>query len=175
MYNSSQVDLQRYNVNTIKITVGLFFVFFVKTDKICKEIKGLTPPKIFEKKKVRGVTDFKTEHMVAEREETVREFGMVMYTLLYLKWITNKVLQYSTRNSAQCYVVAWMGRSLGENGDTCICMAEPLCGPPETITVLLIGYIPIQNRRRQWQPTPVLLPGKSHGWRSLVGCSPWDC
>src|SRR5574337_1011805 len=27
--------------------------------------------------------------------------------------------------------------------------------------------------RRQWQPTPVLLPEKSHGWRSLVGCSPW--
>ena len=27
--------------------------------------------------------------------------------------------------------------------------------------------------RRQWQATPVLLPGKSHGWRSLVGCSPW--
>ena len=28
-------------------------------------------------------------------------------------------------------------------------------------------------RRRQWHPTPVLLPGKSHGQRSLVGCSPW--
>ena len=27
--------------------------------------------------------------------------------------------------------------------------------------------------RRQWQPTPVPLPGKSHGRRSLVGCSPW--
>ena len=27
--------------------------------------------------------------------------------------------------------------------------------------------------RRQWQPAPVLLPGKSHGWRSLGGCSPW--
>ena len=26
---------------------------------------------------------------------------------------------------------------------------------------------------RQWHPTPVLLPGKSHGWRSLLGCSPW--
>ena len=26
---------------------------------------------------------------------------------------------------------------------------------------------------RQWQPTPILLPGKSHGQRSLVGCSPW--
>ena len=28
-------------------------------------------------------------------------------------------------------------------------------------------------RRRQWHPTPVLLPGESDGWRSLVGCSPW--
>ena len=28
-------------------------------------------------------------------------------------------------------------------------------------------------QRRQWQPTPVLLPGKSPGRRSLVGCSPW--
>ena len=31
----------------------------------------------------------------------------------------------------------------------------------------------ISHRRRQWQPTPVLLPGISHGRRSLVGCSPW--
>ena len=29
------------------------------------------------------------------------------------------------------------------------------------------------GQRRRWHPTPVLLPGKSHGWRSLVGCSPW--
>ena len=29
------------------------------------------------------------------------------------------------------------------------------------------------NWWRQWHPTPVLLPGKSHGQRSLVGCSPW--
>ena len=28
-------------------------------------------------------------------------------------------------------------------------------------------------RRRQWHPTSVLLPGKSHGRRSLIGCSPW--
>ena len=30
-----------------------------------------------------------------------------------------------------------------------------------------------KTRRRRWHPTPVLLPGKSHGRRSLVGCSPW--
>ena len=29
------------------------------------------------------------------------------------------------------------------------------------------------KQRRQWHPTPALLPGKSHGWRSLVGRSPW--
>ena len=28
-------------------------------------------------------------------------------------------------------------------------------------------------RRREWQPTPVFLPGESHGHRSLAGCSPW--
>ena len=28
--------------------------------------------------------------------------------------------------------------------------------------------------RRKWQPTPVVLPGKPHGWRSLVGYSPWS-
>ena len=32
-----------------------------------------------------------------------------------------------------------------------------------------------EARRRQWHPTPILLPGKSHGQRSLVGCSPWGC
>ena len=29
--------------------------------------------------------------------------------------------------------------------------------------------------RRKWQPTTVLLPGESHGYRSLMGCSPWGC
>ena len=36
-----------------------------------------------------------------------------------------------------------------------------------------ICHILYLSWRRQWQPTPVLLPGKSYGWRSLVGCSPW--
>ena len=37
-------------------------------------------------------------------------------------------------------------------------------------------FLPVATpciRRRQWHPTPVLLPGKSHGRRSLEGCSPW--
>jgi len=46
-------------------------------------------------------------------EGIVREFGMDMYTRLYLKWITNKDLLYSTGNPAQCYMAAWMGGEFG--------------------------------------------------------------
>ena len=42
----------------------------------------------------------------------VKDLGKIMYTLLYLKWITNENLLYSTWNSVQCYVPAWMGRGV---------------------------------------------------------------
>ena len=53
-----------------------------------------------------------------------------------------------------------------------------LCLPYySTDLIHLVFHISISpldcEQRRQWQPTPILLPGKSHGWRSLVGCSPW--
>ena len=39
--------------------------------------------------------------------------------------------------------------------------------------IIKFKYLLAQSlQRRQWHPTPVLLPGKSHGRRSLVGCSP---
>ena len=37
----------------------------------------------------------------------------------------------------------------------------------------LLYNVPMEEWRGKWQPTPVFLPGESHGWRSLVGCSPW--
>ena len=48
-------------------------------------------------------------------------------------------------------------------GEGCIC------------TNICIHAASYMSQRRQWHPTPVLLPGKSHGQRSLVGYSPWDC
>ena len=42
-------------------------------------------------------------------EDRDRKFWMDMHTLLYLKWITNKDLLYSTGNSVQCHMAAWMG------------------------------------------------------------------
>ena len=45
--------------------------------------------------------------------------------------------------------------------------------PVLTHEILQLGPSKIKLWKRQWHPTPVLLPGKSHGRRSLVGCSPW--
>ena len=42
-------------------------------------------------------------------------------------------------------------------------------------SVLHLAGAMLLKQRRQWHPTPVLLPGKSHGQRSLEGCSPWGC
>ena len=58
------------------------------------------------------------------------------------------------------------GRSAGEgNGNP---LQYKNQGLEETFTSIMVCIW-----RRQWHP--VLLPGKSHGWRSLVGCSPWGC
>ena len=46
-------------------------------------------------------------------EGIAREFGMDMYTLLHLKWITSKDLLCSIGNSAQCYLAAWMEGEFG--------------------------------------------------------------
>ena len=58
-------------------------------------------------------TDLENEIVVTGREGIFGDFGKVTNTLLYLKWITNKDLLYSTWNSAHCYVPAWMGEGLG--------------------------------------------------------------
>ena len=40
---------------------------------------------------------------------------------------------------------------------------------------LCLRFVAATGWRRQWHPTPVFLPGESHGRRSLVGRSPWGC
>ena len=62
--------------------------------------------------------------MVSWGKGTVRESGMDMHTLLYLKWITNKDLLCSTGNSAECGSLD--GRGVWGRLDTCICMAEKI-------------------------------------------------
>ena len=69
-----------------------------------------------------------------------------MYTLLYVKWITNKDLLYSTWNSAQCYAAARMGgESEGEWIDAYVWLHAFMVHPKLSQHRLLISYTPIQN------------------------------
>ena len=54
------------------------------------------------------------------------------------------VLRYSTGDSAQRYVAAWMGAGVGW---IYICVAESIRCSPESITTLLIGFTPTQNKK----------------------------
>ena len=54
---------------------------------------------------------------------------------------------YHTGNSAQCYVAAWIERGL-ERINTCICMSESLCYPPDINTTLLIGFTAVQKKKK---------------------------
>ena len=46
-------------------------------------------------------------------------------------------------------------------------------GCEELDTTERLHFFTFMHWRRKWQPTPVFLPGESHGQRNLVGCSPW--
>lgn len=78
------------------------------------------------------------------QEGSVRESGTDACTLLCLRWTTPRDPQQSTANSAQRCVAAWVG---GELGAACVCVAESLRCSPETLTTLLTGYIPTQNKK----------------------------
>ena len=59
--------------------------------------------------------------------------------------------------------------SIQEEDITIVNICAPNTGSPHYITQKLRDI----KQRRQRHPTPVLLPGKFHRWRSLVGCGPW--
>ena len=78
----------------------------------------------------------------------------------------------------------FLGSKITVEGDCCHEIKRPLLLGRIVMTnldsilksraiTLLTKVLYTQIWRRQWHPTPALLPGKSHGWRSLVGCSPW--
>ena len=88
--------------------------------------------------------------MVAEgKDEGKGQLGSLgwtrTYTLLYLKWPTNKDLLSHTRSSAERQVAAWLGGEFGGDWYVCTC-GESLHCPPEMIARLLICYTPVQRK-----------------------------
>ena len=95
-----------------------------------------------------------------------RELGSLGWTYMdvwdghsIFKTDNTKQLLSSTGNSAQCGSLD--GTEIWGRMDTCICMAEFLRSPPETITRLLIGYTPKQNKkvRKKFRWTSLVVPG----------------
>ena len=78
---------------------------------------------------------------------------------LFVKYLISQVTERNLRNDI--YAVGFPG---GSEDKVSACNA----GDPGSIP----GLIPW---RREWQPTPVFLPGEFHGQRSLVDYSPWCC
>ena len=59
-----------------------------------------------------------------------------------------------------------------------LCLLSRICPNCACVQLLFVScsffaFCCLRRRRRQWHPTPVPLPGKSHGRRSLIGCNPW--
>ena len=89
-------------------------------------------------------------------------------TIRWLKqfffYYVNRVIQPLPHQFENILIIPDSSPGLSGKESTCQCRRRDL--DP------WVGNIP---RRRKWQPTPVFLPGKSHGQRRLAGCSPWGC
>ena len=66
------------------------------------------------------------------------------------------------------------GRGIRERINTCICMAEPVCCSPETITTLLISYTPIPNKKFKKLKKKTQWPKKKSALQCReLGFDPW--
>ena len=93
--------------------------------------------------------------------------------ILYLTYIMHKILISYYKNNEHSFrkhrmkiskVLSWWSFPDGKDGK------ESACNAGDLGLILWVWKIPW---RREWQPTPVFLPGEFHGQRSLAGYSPW--
>ena len=105
--------------------------------------------------------------------------------LLAVQGTLKSLLQHHSSKASilwrSAFFMVWLSNSYVTTGKTIALTIETFVGKVMSLIFNMLssatfdhyGIPPPHIRRRQWHPTPVLLPGKSHGWRSLVGCSPW--
>ena len=105
--------------------------------------------------------------------------------IFFLHCLLCSLCHWSNEALVVSYLIYW-------DSLTSLCCPQQCLGHQSHINILLITLessdwlwswfslpsLPLSSSmiwRRQWQPTLVLLPGKSHGWKSIVGCSLWGC
>ena len=73
------------------------------------------------------------------------------------------------------YKLNWWSLRMVEGFPGCASGKEPACQCRRCKRLGFGAWVRMIPWRRAWQPAPVVLPGESHGQRSLAGYSPWGC
>ena len=98
--------------------------------------------------------------------------GETMETVTDLVFLGSKI----TADSDCSYEIKGcllLGRKAMTNLDSILKSRDITLSTKDRLVKSMIFPVVMYVWRRQWHPNPVFLPGKSHGQRSLVGCSPW--
>ena len=105
------------------------------------------------------------EHLCSWNTGTVKRFCLYLHSAHHLHSTQNKTADENQRPTT------WM-TGPASNG-TGLALGKPLLSPVKLQNNQCIFISLCKPRRRQWPPSPVLLPGKSHGRRSLETCGSW--
>ena len=105
------------------------------------------------KKKLLGYLAFLALYSFLNHQSTQPEWGALQLSI-------TGVSANGTHSSALAWKIPWMEEPGGLQS-------------MRSLRATSLSLFTFMHWRGKWHPTPVLLPGKSHGWRSLVGCSPW--
>ena len=102
-------------------------------------------------------------------------FRMDWRDLLAVQGTLRSLLQHHSSKASvlwhSAFFTVQLSHSYMSTGKTIALTKRTFVGKVMSLLFNMLSRLVI--RRRQWHPTPVLLPGKSYGWRSLVGYSPW--
>ena len=103
-------------------------------------------------------------------------FRMNLLDLLSVQGTLKSLLQHHSSKASillrSAFFIVQLSHPYMTTGQTIALTRRTFVGK---VMSLLFNMLSRLVWRRQWHPTPVLLTGKSHGWRSLEGCSPWGC
>ena len=102
-------------------------------------------------------------------------FSMDWLDLLAVQGTLKSLLQHHSSNASilrrSAFFTGQLSHPYMTIGKTIALTRQTFVG--KVMSLLFNMLSRLAGWRRKWQPTPVCLPGESHGWRNLVGCSPW--
>ena len=118
--------------------------------------------------------DFSFSISPSKEHSGLISFRIDWFYLLPVQGTLKSVLQHHSSKASilwcSAFFIAQLSYPYMTTGKTIASTRQTFVGK---VMSLFFNMLSRLVQRRQWHPTSVLLPGKSHGWRSLVGCSPW--